>query len=88
MYIVQPDPHPGRCPNYRPGNYSQESVRCLEYAATEHVCRFPEPRTLVTETGSCHSYTKPQPAPWVRPDNVGVRLKDQGREGMRRLANS
>lgn len=69
MYIEMPDPHPGRCRNYR--YVGNESYRCLDYDNRPHVCRFPEYTISTTSgTGSASiTYTIPkvEPKPWVAP---------------------
>lgn len=66
-----PDPHPGRCLNYRTKTHSDgyiESLRCLDYEGTEHVCSFPS-STHVTITGQWQSWAGAQvdSKPWVKP---------------------
>lgn len=72
-FMTTPDPHPGRCPNYRskvhPDGYL-EAARCLEYDATEHVCRFPAFVHQASPGGIAYSQQTVAPKPWVRPDDA------------------
>lgn len=61
------DPHPGRCRSFRPVPGSLESVRCLDYEGTDHICRFP-PRKPAMTTATSATYSRTDPKPWVRPD--------------------
>jgi hypothetical protein len=70
MFIDLPDPHPGRCKNHRyvfVDGYP-DSLRCLDYEGTPHVCSFPTPmnRTL---HNNYHVWQGSQPVPqvWVKP---------------------
>ena len=68
MTFIVPDPHPGRCQNYRTvnhGNGQAEHLRCLDYENVEHVCSFPSP--MSTPTQSLGVYTAPKPEPWEKP---------------------
>lgn len=74
MEIHLPDPYPGRCLNFRsraaPGGRI-ETVRCLDYEGTEHVCTFPpftyHPPIATAYASSVSTYTQEQPQPWVKP---------------------
>jgi hypothetical protein len=68
MYIEVPDPHPGRCRNYRYSHPGWE--RCLDYDNRPHTCRFPEPTSATTGTSSytlTWSTSTSPPKPWVMP---------------------
>ena len=68
MYLITPDPYPGRCLNHRLDVASMSQVRCLDYEGTRHVCRFPKihaPSKDVQYSTSIYSNTKPKP--WVAP---------------------
>ena len=72
-YVTQPDPHPGRCKNFRhdTGPYGR-ARRCLEAEGTQHECRF-EPVSQEEldrswgRASSGASYQKVEPTPWVVP---------------------
>lgn len=67
MYIHIADLHPGRCRNQRvfwEGGHP-ETLRCLDYEGTEHVCTFPEPVRRATTLTYTSGDTKPEP--WVKP---------------------
>ena len=73
-FVQVPDPFPGRCLNLRPRfdahGYTQ-TVRCLEYEAEEHVCRFQSPTVLSTTSGGatiCNTALS-EPKPWVKPED-------------------
>jgi hypothetical protein len=70
MHIIEPDPHPGRCENYRSVVHSDgyvETLRCLDYEGTEHICSFPEPEHRVITVGG-YTYTPQAPQRWIKPD--------------------
>jgi hypothetical protein len=72
VFIELPDPHPGRCQNYRmmrDANGYPASVRCLEYEGFPHVCRFPQPvlKIGVGSTDVCYSADM-HPQKWIRPE--------------------
>lgn len=54
MYHILPDPHPGRCLNFRHDTGPEgKARRCLEREGTRHECRFePEPEC----TNQTHAY--------------------------------
>ena len=64
MLIALPDPHPGRCQNYRNGN------RCLDYDLHKERCRFQDgesdPFGWQFQSRSWIFSTEP-PKPWVSP---------------------
>lgn len=61
MAIYEPDPHPGRCLNYRHGK------RCLDYDSKPHICTFPPPdHPAVTITWSSSTTV---PLPWIKPSD-------------------
>lgn len=65
-YVTVPDPHPGRCLNFRSGGQPYfESRRCLELEGdVGHVCRFEAPRPPINYL-TAQSFTYPKPIPWV-----------------------
>lgn len=70
-WIRLPDLHPGRCKNTRTEwvNGNPETLRCLDYEDTEHVCSFPEPPRPL-EVGDSFSYQFTEtttPKAWVKP---------------------
>lgn len=73
MILNLPDPHPGRCKNYRAGSdcYGMpNSKRCLGYEMKSHVCEFepdPERTSVPMGWGQASSFTPPEPVPWVSP---------------------
>lgn len=75
MHYTLPDPHPGRCKNYRDGKDcygNPASKRCLGYEMVSHVCEFePEPERIESVAGWCQSssFTPAEPKPWVSPLN-------------------
>lgn len=69
-YITAPDPFPGRCRNHRAVPFTLESLRCLDYEGTEHVCRFPEPPPNTPQVGRWAQSNTVTPKPWVRPENL------------------
>lgn len=66
MYSYAPDPHPGRCLNYRVQPCGQ-TVRCLDYEGTEHACRFPIESSSEARHGNIYALRTRSPKPWVRP---------------------
>jgi hypothetical protein len=72
MYHHLPDPHPGRCLNYRidPNDpYRVKTLRCLEREGHDSKCRFPEPTPKFDQAIShVHSFDLPKPEPWVVPE--------------------
>jgi hypothetical protein len=71
-HITMPDPHPGRCKNFRSITHSDtyiETLRCLEYENEPHRCRFPK-ITHVVASNIFQTSDTPQPKPWVRPENT------------------
>jgi hypothetical protein len=67
MEIHLPDPHPGRCLNFRHDTGRAGRLRrCLEMEGTKHVCRFDPPAPSQQAT---HSYTltEPRQRPWKVP---------------------
>jgi hypothetical protein len=76
IYIDVPDAYPGRCLNYRWSHGSRESMRCLDYEDTRHVCTFAEPDPPVVAASSVISSRRiKEPEPWVKP---GDKRDDQG----------
>ena len=62
MIINMPDPHPGRCRNWRDGE------RCLDHDGTEHVCSFRKPMPTPPEFwNQSSSQTTAKPKPWIKP---------------------
>lgn len=80
MYVRLPDPNPGRCENYRSVMHSDgrvETLRCLDYEGTKHICEFPEPLHIASDPrwgGNSYSYSEKhdRPQPWVKPQNDAV----------------
>lgn len=73
-FIHVPDPFPGRCQNVRHvlhANGEPETLRCLDYEGTRHVCEFPPSRVNASSTGwvTYQSIMTAPPAPkrWVKP---------------------
>lgn len=71
-YIHLPDPHPGRCQNFRrdPGDdYGVKTLRCLQREGHDSKCRFPPASKRLPSSGISHpSAVKPEP--WTPPENV------------------
>lgn len=67
--IYMPDPNPGRCKNHR--SEGEETLRCLDYEGTPHVCSFPKPLAeRRKDWGGWSTMTiqaPPKPQPWVKP---------------------
>lgn len=71
-FHVLSDPFPGRCRNFRTvghANGQSESLRCLDYEGTPHVCEFPPSRVNASSTGyaTYATSTPAPPKPWVKP---------------------
>lgn len=67
MHINALDPNPGRCLNHRTSP-DGNTVRCLDYEGTDHVCSFPPfPIALSGSASMSYSITTPEPKPWVKP---------------------
>lgn len=70
MHTEMPDPHPGRCKNFRTVWVSgyPETIRCLDYEGTAHVCHFPPPadRSL-SNSHNVWVGGQPLPQPWIKP---------------------
>ena len=67
MIITVPDPHPGRCLNYRQGN------RCLDYDRHQAACTFREDEHDPYGWEFQHrgwQYTPKNPEPWKSPIEV------------------
>lgn len=73
-YVTSPDPHPGRCPNFRSdGPPTFTSRRCLEREDDfGHVCRFDPPRPAVSQSSVGWSTGSAKPKPWVAPPPSSV----------------
>lgn len=66
MHQHLPDPHPGRCPNFRSDGQGGTN-RCLR-RADDHAnkeCRFPVKESQHTHGGQV--YRQREPEPWVEP---------------------
>jgi len=64
-YLIE-DPFPGRCGNYRYVN--GQTLRCLDYELTPHICTFPNPREYpINNAAQGITYTRDKPARWVKP---------------------
>lgn len=62
MIISVPDPHPGRCLNFRNG------ARCLHYDRHDSRCVFPKETSIYDDWKSAgHGYTIREPEPWKSP---------------------
>ena len=64
MLITLPDPHPGRCLNFRSGK------RCLDYDGHDSKCQFPpeEKKPYESNWDQIGWSLKPvEPEPWVAP---------------------
>ena len=71
MYVTIPDPHPGRCLNFRAKLYGAGMKRCLDYENSRHVCSFEvEKQPRITHDHSSLIYTQEPPKPWVRPEDI------------------
>lgn len=68
-FVVQPDPHPGRCLNIRASAaWTQKVRRCLRLDEHDGACRFPDPEPLLdNHYWATGTYVLPEPAPWVEP---------------------
>jgi hypothetical protein len=65
MHIDAPDPHPGRCRNYR--TVGGTTLRCLDYENVPHRCSFPElPKPVHSDLASS-MYRQSEPKPWIKP---------------------
>lgn len=70
MILNLPDPHPGRCLNYREGrDYMGYPVpkRCLDYEGHDGRCRFQEDPAPGPRLGEGGIYVAPEPKAWVSP---------------------
>ena len=71
-YHILPDPHPGRCKNYRQDQFDPVTGipltrRCLKLDLHEGSCRFePKKEFNLAQTHSWHSRIE-EPKPWVEP---------------------
>lgn len=66
MTIYLPDPHPGRCFNYRLVN--GQTLRCLDYEGTRHVCDFPGAiLPFQWPQGNQMTSSNSEAEPWVKP---------------------
>jgi hypothetical protein len=73
-FIVVPDPHPGRCKNYRSVTHNDghvEPLRCLDYEAVPHQCTFPGTTHIsnISNVGRWNSTTtfEHTSIPWKKP---------------------
>lgn len=86
MHVTLPDPHPGRCPNFRTYGPDMGSrivhLRCLEREFPAHICRFPEPPRERNDWASgSYVWQRPEPKEWVPPvDGEVVSVTWEGRE--------
>lgn len=77
MILNLPDPHPGRCTNYRTGKDAfgyPRSKRCLDYEGHDSRCKFPDdPKPVSIDMQTVWGGTQQaKPEPWVSPlDNGG-----------------
>ena len=65
MIITVPDPHPGRCLNYRMGR------RCIDYDKHDSPCTFEKRKGPAFGEASEYagwSLVPKEPVPWVRPE--------------------
>lgn len=69
MNILMPDPHPGRCLNFRYDTTAHTTKRCLDYEGHDGRCRFPDPYVPPARTRdtSGAAWQVKQPEPWVSP---------------------
>lgn len=65
MLISLPDPHPGRCLNFRRGN------RCLDYDLHKGACRFADKKDSPYDQDMFrsvdYSWSPKEPEPWKSP---------------------
>ena len=69
MDILIPDPHPGRCQNFRYDGRIKTTKRCLDYDGHDGACLFPEPGLppMTVQTSQVATYQPRPPEPWVSP---------------------
>lgn len=68
MIIHVPDPHPGRCLNYRrdpSDSYGLRNLRCLKREGHTEACRFPSPPPQISTDWS--TYVQAEAEEWVDP---------------------